>query len=924
MSNIKSLLLLSALTTGIVSTLSACTPNSSSVPQEPIAALLQNADTSHWLTADTLALSNKLDIKQARLITTLISGEQIETELTKHVWTPALSAKYPHLKDFSLYRLANSQSAKALLKGQNVVYIEGGSDVTKQFSRVQTYGVLDELYTSDANDANEIMDFGATVHEGGIQFKLWAPTATSVEVLLFDKNKQPLGPTSLSMYEDSETGSWLAKGSKSLEFSYYQYRLRVFHPVSNKFETLVTTDPYSLSLSTNSRYSQIIDLDHPNTQPKGWLEQQVPTLEAPEDLILYETHIRDFSASEQKLSNPAFRGKYKAFSETDSYGIEHLTKLRDSGLNTVHLLPTYDISTVDEAANVALSLDDPLSKACSLYSELAACNAEDQSQSIRTVLQGYNPRTGDAQKLVETIRDKDDYNWGYDPFHYTVPEGSYAVNPEGEARIIEFREMVTSLHNMGFRVIMDVVYNHTFQSGLGDKSVLDKIVPGYYHRYNVYSGDIEMSTCCDNSATEHAMMEKLMTDSLVVWARDHKIDGFRFDLMGHQPKDAMLRAREAVKAVDPDTYFYGEGWNFGEVANNAQFVQASQTELSGTEIGTFTDRLRDAVRGGNFQTHAEGLRRDQGIGNGLYVIPNELQPELNQIEHYYNSMDIVRLGLAANLKQFEFESILGERINGTQVLYGGNPAGYASDPADTINYVSKHDNQSLWDNHQYRLPFGMPGGDRVRVHNMSLSYPLMAQGIPFLHMGSELMRSKSFLRDSYDYGDWFNAVDFSYQSNNYDVGLPPEVKDRGNWPIIKRVLKHNKLNDDVTPMQIEFAANVFSDFIKIRTSSKLFRLRNAEDVLARVEFLNDGQAHQNGLIVMKLSDEVGQDLDPNFESILVVFNQNPVDTAFELSGAAEYRLHPVQQSGHDEVVKRARASGSQLMIPALTTAVFVR
>lgn len=323
-------------------------------------------------------------------------------------------------------------------------------------------------------------------------------------------------------------------------------------------------------------------------------------------------------------------------------------------------------------------------------------------------------------------------------------------------------------------------------------------------------------------------------------------------------------------------------------------------------------------------TNADGLRRDQGIGNGLYVVPNDLQDETRQADHYYNSMDIVRLGLAGNLKQFKLQNILGETIDGSQVLYGGSPAGYALDPADTINYVSKHDNQTLWDNHQYRLPYDMPTSQRVRLHNMSLAYPLMAQGIPFLHMGSELMRSKSFLRDSYDYGDWFNAVDFTYQSNNYDVGLPPEVKDRDNWPTIQRLLKHNKLNDDVTPEQIEFSANVFADFIKIRSSSKLFRLTSGQDVLDRVTFLNDGKDHKPGLIVMQLSDEQGDDLDTAFENIVVVFNNNPEPQNVAITNAEKYRLHPVQQNGTDELVKQATSSNKHLSIPGFTTAVFVQ
>ena len=922
----KSNLLRAAILTSLAVTLGACSPEQVKMsPQaQSDASFLSEAnnyDDAHWLDKTHLAINLPKDIEAFELISTDINGQISKIALSSDKWPEALKNKFPHLSEYQVLVVPDDAEVKTLLKGQNQLLLK--TKEQQLLSDVQTYGAIDDVYTSGNNDANEIMDFGATVLDDKISFKLWAPTATEVELLLFDQNKTPI--TKVTMSEDTATGTWQAEGTKSLEFAYYQYQLSVFHPLTDKFETLVTTDPYSLSLSTNSKYTQIIDLDHGQTKPAGWDNHKVPVVENPEDLILYETHIRDFSASDKQLSDVSYRGKYKAFTESQSSGMKHLLKLRDAGLNTVHLLPTYDISTVNEETVQHLSLDDSMGKVCEFYPKLEVCTEQqDKSASLRSLLTSYDPRTGDAQAIIEQIRGNDDYNWGYDPYHYTVPEGSYALNPDGESRIVEFREMVANLHSLGFKVIMDVVYNHTFESGVGEKSVLDKVVPGYYHRYNIRTGAMETSTCCDNSATEHAMMEKLMTDSLVVWARDHKIDGFRFDLMGHQPKDAMLRSREAVRAVDPDTYFYGEGWNFGEVANNAQFVQASQNELGGTEIGTFTDRLRDAVRGGNFMTNADGLRRDQGIGNGLYVVPNDLQDETRQADHYYNSMDIVRLGLAGNLKQFKLQNILGETIDGSQVLYGGSPAGYALDPADTINYVSKHDNQTLWDNHQYRLPYDMPTSQRVRLHNMSLAYPLMAQGIPFLHMGSELMRSKSFLRDSYDYGDWFNAVDFTYQSNNYDVGLPPEVKDRDNWPTIQRLLKHNKLNDDVTPEQIEFSANVFADFIKIRSSSKLFRLTSGQDVLDRVTFLNDGKDHKPGLIVMQLSDEQGDDLDTAFENIVVVFNNNPEPQNVAITNAEKYRLHPVQQNGTDELVKQATSSNKHLSIPGFTTAVFVQ
>jgi len=542
--------------------------------------------------------------------------------------------------------------------------------------------------------------------------------------------------------QNQHTGVWQANFSESLLGSYYQFKVQVFHPESQKVETLITTDPYSLSLSANSKYSQVTDLSHSSTKPQGWHSQTVPVVENVEDNVFYELHIRDFSASDNSIKTENVKGKYKAFAQPDSTGIKHLKTLKAAGLNNIHLLPTFDIGTVNEEVTKRLALTDTVLKLCDIIASHESCQqAENQDKTLSEILESYDPNGSKAQQLVSQIRTFDDYNWGYDPFHYTVPEGSYAQNPEGNARIVEFREMVQNLHNLGFRVIMDVVYNHTHQAGMEKTSVLDKIVPGYYQRLHPVTGLIEQSTCCDNTATERKMMAKLMTDSLVVWAEDYKIDGFRFDLMAHQPKAVMLAARAAVLAVDADSYFYGEGWNFGEVTNNQRFVQASQLELGGSEIGTFTDRLRDAVRGAGMMASGDGIRKAQGIGNGLYTLPNELRTSADSLKNYQLLADQLRVGLAGNLQHFPIENAAGEKVTGKDIPYGNQPTGYALDPADTINYVSKHDNQTLWDNNQYRNAFSLNIDDRVRMHALSLSYPLMAQGIPFIHMGSELLRS---------------------------------------------------------------------------------------------------------------------------------------------------------------------------------------
>ncbi|MBC7184392.1 MAG: DUF3372 domain-containing protein, partial [Marinobacter sp.] len=359
----------------------------------------------------------------------------------------------------------------------------------------------------------------------------------------------------------------------------------------------------------------------------------------------------------------------------------------------LHLLPAFDIATVNENPENVVDITDDFSRLCRL-SEAAAANYAslcNSGRSIRQVLDGMDPLTGDAQALYNTFRNLDSFNWGYDPVHYTVPEGSYASDAEGAQRILEFREMVQAATGLGLNVVMDVVYNHTNASGLAENSVLDKLVPGYYHRQNPETGAVEQSTCCQNTASEHAMMEKLMVDSLVTWADQYKVSGFRFDLMGHHMLSNMEKALAAVKAVDPDTYFYGEAWNFGEVANNARGRNAIQSNMAGTGIGSFNDRLRDAVRGGGPFDGGDAIRANQGFGNGLFTFPNDRNSgSEDEKSRLLRVSDWVRIGIAGSLKDFNFETANGEILSGSQIDYNGQKAGYTDDPQEIINYVSKH------------------------------------------------------------------------------------------------------------------------------------------------------------------------------------------------------------------------------------------
>jgi pullulanase-type alpha-1,6-glucosidase len=528
-------------------------------------------------------------------------------------------------------------------------------------------------------------------------------------------------------------------------------------------------------------------------------------------------------------------------------------------------------------------------------------------------------------------REHDGYNWGYDPYHYSVPEGSYATEPDGPARILEFRSMVQALNKAGLRVIMDVVYNHTHASGQNEKSVLDKVVPGYYHRLNS-NGEVETSTCCPNTATEHTMMEKLMIDTLIIWATAYKIDGFRFDLMGHHMVDNMIKVRDRLHGltmagdrVDGSSiYIYGEGWDFGEVADNARGVNATQLNLGGSRIGTFNDRMRDAVRGDRPFTG----QQEQGFITGLYYDPNHLDQssEEEQLAKLLWYADLIRLGLAGNLSDYVFVDRHGETISGAAINYRDSPAGYTKIPQEQIVYVSAHDNETLFDSIQYKVPLSTNLSDRVRIQNMGLSLVTLAQGIPFFHAGSDMLRSKSLDRNSHNSGDWFNRLDFTYQSNNWGVGLPPAETNADNYPLMRPLLALTSIK----PARDNILNTVkhFREMLHIRKSSPLFRLKTAIDIHRRLRFHNTGSDQIPGLIVLSLDDTIGEKLDPNYDRVVVLFNASNRAQSFtipELAGTF-LTLHPVQVGSHDPLVREANyiRSAGMFTVPARTSAIFVQ
>jgi pullulanase-type alpha-1,6-glucosidase len=492
--------------------------------------------------------------------------------------------------------------------------------------------------------------------------------------------------------------------------------------------------------------------------------------------------------------------------------------------------------------------------------------------------------------------------------------------------------MVAGLHAAGLRVVLDQVYNHTPTSGNAKTSVLDKVVPGYYQRLDA-NGAVTTSTCCQNVATENVMGEKIMVDSTVLWARHYKVDGFRYDLMGHHSRANMLAVRAALDkltvrrdGVDGKSiYVYGEGWNFGEVANNARFVQATQGQLGGTGIGTFSDRLRDAVRGGG--PFDENPYR-QGLGSGLGTAPNGRDPDdaAAVARRLANSTDLVQLGLAGNLRAYRFRNSAGTVVRGDDVDYNGSPAGYADQPDEVVTYVDAHDNETLFDELTYKLPVATTMDQRVRANTVALSFTALAQTPSFWHAGADLLRSKSLDRNSYNSGDWFNTLDWTGADNGFGHGLPPKADNEAKWVFQRPLLADPKLKP--TAGQVATATAQAQQLLELRFSTPLFRLGSAEQIEQKVSFPVSGtDAAHDGVIVMRIDDTVGRGVDPGLRGAVVVFNTSPEQVAQQVPGlAGDWGLSPVQAAGADPVVTTStwNAQTSTFTVPGRTVAVFVQ
>lgn len=520
-------------------------------------------------------------------------------------------------------------------------------------------------------------DLGAVYTSKQTSFKVWAPTAEKVVINFYEKGEGDCLIESVDMTKQ-EKGIWSYEKSGDANGIYYTYSVTV------DGSTKEAVDPYAKAVGVNGNRGMVVDLD--STDPKGFDKDVRPEFDKMTDAIIYELHIRDLSSDSS--SGIEHTGKFLGLTETGTTNSEGLATgldhMKDLGITHVHLLPSFDYATVDE-------------------SDL----------------------------------DREQFNWGYDPKNYNVPEGSYATDPyDGAVRVKEYKEMVQALHENGIRVVMDVVYNHTFNT---EESNFQKIVPDYYYRKNkeLYSN---ASGCGNETASERAMMRKFMVDSVVYWAKEYHVDGFRFDLMGIHDIDTMNAIRAALDEVDPSILIYGEGWTSGD-STLPETKRALKKNISLMEgIAAFSDDIRDGIKGNVFDA------LDKGFVNGG--------------ENMANAIKYSVTGATEN-SQVDYDSY--EKSNGA----------WAGAPTQTINYVSCHDNLTIWD----KLAISNPEDsveDRVKMNKLASAIVFTSQGIPFIQAGEELLRSKeledgTFSENSYNLPDSVNAIKWDSKGEHMDV-----------------------------------------------------------------------------------------------------------------------------------------------------------
>lgn len=835
-----------------------------------------------------------------------LNGQHVD--LAKIDPTDAMLVNHQNLQNFNFYQISDEDAAnldlKKMLKGEMVVVGLDGDNKVKTGSLIQTAGLIDDLYAEAA--LNE--ELGTKIDSTGVTFKLWAPTARSVKVHIWPSDGSYSTDANADMTFDENTGVWSYTAADAGHGSIYKYEVDVYHPATRTIEDTWTTDPYTLTLTGGN--SVVVDFDHTSVKPAGWDSVTAPHSQAtPADIaamFITESHIRDLTVGPDKGIPLAKQGKYVGLLDSTTAIGQHLKDLSAAGVTHMEFLPFYDIASISEDNVFNNKVADetlPGTEFCA-HINVTATEGINVCNSSDTVLEQLAVAAADdsvTAKKLDTflnkhVKTQDNYNWGYDPWHYGAPEGSYATDKKPMTRIMEIRQLIQSMKSdYGFNVIMDVVYNHTNAVGVEDNtSVLDRIVPWYYNRLNAQTGKVNEDTCCSDTASEHKMFAKLMEDTLVIWARDYKIDAFRFDLMGYIPKDVMTQTLANVKSRtgNNEIYFFGEGWDAGSAAavvgseNNA-----TQINMHGTGIGTFNDRLRDGIRGNGPFDHGDSLIKLQGFATGRCSDMNDKRLELdpdyscaidakNSSDygmHPLNWQDIIRIAMAGNLRDYPLETYTGDVKLGKDISYWGPSAGYGDSPIETINYVSKHDNQTIFDMIMYKAKKDRSMEEKAQMQGIALASVILGQSPIFDQQGSDLLRTKFFQNDSYNTGDFGNGVNYNTAEGN---GFIPKAlinydKDKDDWNAIVEVGAYNSDPGASTKAKM---VDTYKKLAKIRAENAILHFGDAEKIKQNVKFLNVGTNQIPGVIAMKVTNP-----DDAQKALYVVLNARP-SSEFTLVG----------------------------------------
>ncbi len=589
-------------------------------------------------------------------------------------------------------------------------------------------------------------DLGAVYSPKMTRFKVWAPEAESVKLNLY---KQGEGDNLIEQHimKKSANGTYVFEKQGDCNGIYYTYT------VVNHGEEQEAVDPYTKAAGVNGQRGMVINLA--KTNPQGFELDGYRNPEHITDAIIYEGSVRDFTMDES--SGVFHNGKFLGLTEantTNHFGeATALDYISGLGVTHVQILPAFDFETVDEK------------------------------------------------------NQKAQYNWGYDPDNYNVPEGSYAVSPyDGAVRIQEMKQMVLALHSRGIGVIMDVVFNHTYRR---DDSNLQKIVPGYYYRSDE-TGYTNGSGCGNEVASDRPMVQKLIVDSLIYWAKEYHIDGFRFDLMGVLDIDTMNVIAERLKEIRPDIYLYGEGWNGGpsSLAEEKRAFKASAKKMPG--IGMFNDDIRDTIKGSVFYDDHLGF--------------------VNGGTHLENALRYGITGAVAH-PQVDYDA------------YGSKP--WAKEPGQSINYVSCHDNYTLWDKLSVSCPEASEEKKKA-MNRLCAAIVFTSQGVPFIQAGEEFLRSKPLPEKK------------GFAENSYN--MPDEVNS----------IKWDNIHE--YPDMIAY----YKGLMELRKAHPVFRMQSEAEMTQNLCFLSDTPEN----VVAYLLKGKGADDTP--ENILVIFNGNDEEILYNL------------------------------------------